>query len=192
MKHTYQNHFGMFDYQDLYSDMVERACSAATFVEIGSFHGKSAAYMGCEIINSGKGIQLYCIDPWEFDFLDLRESHPLSKFMLGRLTGSHAFETFKNSIEPYKTNVNFLRMKSEIASNQFENESIDFVFIDGDHSYTGCHLDIKCWLKKVKIGGYIAGHDFLDNTMPGVTRAVNELLPEARLISKRCWIYQRK
>ena len=132
MKHTYQNHFGMFDYQDLYSDMIERACSVATFVEIGSFHGKSAAYMGCEIINSGKDIQLYCIDPWEFDNLDLRESHPLSKFMHGRLTGSHAFETFKNSIEPYKTNVNFLRMKSEIASNQFENESIDFVFIDGD------------------------------------------------------------
>lgn len=181
----------MFDYQDLYKDMIQQATDGSIFVEIGSFHGKSAAFMGCEIINSGKNIQLYCVDPWEFEWLDLRESHPLAKFMDHRLTGEHAFNTFKRSIKPYTANVSYVKAKSVNASKLFKNKSIDFVFIDGDHSYLGCYLDIACWYKKVKNGGYLAGHDFEDETMPGVTQAVEDLLPRARCTSKRCWIYRR-
>jgi len=191
MKHTYKKYFGMFDYADLYKEVIDRTDTSATFVEIGSFHGKSAAYMGCEIINSGKNIHLYCVDPWDFKSLDLRESHPLAKFMINKLTGQHAFDTFKKAIEPYKSNVSYMKMKSVEASKHFNNSSIDFVFIDGDHSYLGCYMDIACWYKKVKPGGLIAGHDYLDSTMPGVTRAVRDLLPHAVTTSKKCWMYRR-
>ncbi|MAF36191.1 hypothetical protein CL622_03680 [archaeon] len=191
MKHTYRNIFGMFDYQDLYSNMVKKSPSSATFVEIGSFHGKSAAYMGCEIINSKKNIQLYCVDPWEFEDLDLREDALLANFMRGRLSGDHAFKTFKKSILPYESNIKYLKMKSSQASHKFDDRSLDFVFIDGEHSYLGCYIDIVCWFKKIKPGGTIAGHDYLDDDMPGVTQAVTELLPNAVPASRRCWIYQR-
>jgi len=50
----------------------------------------------------------------------------------------------------------------------------DFIFIDGDHSYDSCKEDINMWLPKIKQGGIIAGHDYLEACFMGVVNAVNE------------------
>eukprot|EP00927_Polykrikos_kofoidii_P014337 TRINITY_DN1627_c0_g1_i1.p1 TRINITY_DN1627_c0_g1~~TRINITY_DN1627_c0_g1_i1.p1 ORF type:complete len:553 (-),score=77.70 TRINITY_DN1627_c0_g1_i1:152-1705(-) len=39
-------------------------------------------------------------------------------------------------------------------------ETFDFVFIDGPHTYGNVRNDIKLWLSRVRRGGIIAGHDF--------------------------------
>lgn len=49
--------------------------------------------------------------------------------------------------------------------------NLDFVYIDGDHSFIGCLEDIKTYWKKVKSGGYIGGHDFYGD-FRGVINAV--------------------
>lgn len=54
------------------------------------------------------------------------------------------------------------------AAEQFEDESIDFVFIDADHSEEGVKLDIDKWQNKVKSGGYIIGHDINWSTVKRV------------------------
>ena len=51
--------------------------------------------------------------------------------------------------------------------------TLDFVFIDADHSYEGVCRDIQAWLPKVKSGGWIGGHDYGDPAFPGVERAVD-------------------
>lgn len=51
--------------------------------------------------------------------------------------------------------------------------AIDFVFIDGDHSYEGCSKDIVAWAPFVKRGGVMAFHDF-GSRAHGVTRAIFE------------------
>jgi hypothetical protein len=51
-------------------------------------------------------------------------------------------------------------MKSVEASKLYENESLDFVFIDGAHDYQSVKEDIEHWFPKVKRGGYIAGDDY--------------------------------
>lgn len=53
----------------------------------------------------------------------------------------------------------FIRNYTVEASKQFEDESIDFVFIDADHSEEGVRNDIIAWTPKVKKGGFIFGHD---------------------------------
>jgi len=60
------------------------------------------------------------------------------------------------------------------AANLFKDNSIDFVFIDADHSYESVTKDINSWLPKIKKGGIISGHDYF--TSPGVKSAVDELL----------------
>jgi hypothetical protein len=45
------------------------------------------------------------------------------------------------------------------AAKTVEDESLDFVFIDADHSFRGVDTDITHWYSKVKPGGYIIGHD---------------------------------
>jgi hypothetical protein len=62
MKHFYENINGWFSYDYLYTDAVNRAQDGALFVEIGSFKGRSSAFMAVEIINSGKKIKFDCID----------------------------------------------------------------------------------------------------------------------------------
>ena len=42
----------------------------------------------------------------------------------------------------------------------FEDERLDFVFIDANHSYEACLEDIRLWFPKVKPNGVIAGHDY--------------------------------
>jgi predicted O-methyltransferase YrrM len=72
-------------------------------------------------------------------------------------------------------------MTSLEASKLFENGSLDFVFIDGDHSYQGCSTDIDCWFPKLKSGGLLSGHDYRDDKDYGVKRAVHEFLGDREL-----------
>ena len=54
--------------------------------------------------------------------------------------------------------------------------SLDFVFIDGDHTYEGARLDIDVWRHVIKPGGLLSGHDYSYETKSGkgVSRAVDE------------------
>lgn len=70
------------------------------------------------------------------------------------------------------------RMTSEEASKEIEDESIDIVFIDADHSYEGVKNDIIYWAPKVKSGGIISGHDYDLPRFPGVKKAVLEFFEE--------------
>lgn len=65
---------------------------------------------------------------------------------------------------------------SVIAAQEFDEGSLDFVFIDADHSYEGVHGDIEAWRSKIGPGGVLGGHDYDLPTHPkfGVKRAVHE------------------
>lgn len=75
-----------------------------------------------------------------------------------------------------------VRQTSRDAAGHVTDESLDFVFIDADHSYHGAKDDIARWAAKVKVGGLIAGHDYENVGFPkfGVTQAVNEWANEMR------------
>jgi predicted O-methyltransferase YrrM len=83
-----------------------------------------------------------------------------------------------------------IRGVSKEVSQQFEDESLDVVFIDATHTYPAVKQDIQLWLPKVKKGGILAGHDF-EPAHPGVVKAVDELLPD-REVMNYCWIYHKK
>jgi methyltransferase family protein len=53
-----------------------------------------------------------------------------------------------------------LKLRSVEASKMVEDHSIDFAFIDADHSYEGAREDISAWVSKVRHGGYLCGHDY--------------------------------
>jgi len=64
-------------------------------------------------------------------------------------------------------------MFSMEAINEFEDESLDFVYIDGNHRFDFVIRDIIEWNRKVKIGGIIAGHDYKSRKCIGVNQAVD-------------------
>jgi hypothetical protein len=62
-----------------------------------------------------------------------------------------------------ETNRVMIRRGDSVAvSKTVDDESLDFVYIDADHTYQGCLLDIIAWESKVRVGGLICGHDFAD------------------------------
>jgi hypothetical protein len=71
---------------------------------------------------------------------------------------------------------------SDKAASRFEDNSVDFVFIDADHEYESVKKDISAWYPKVRSGGVIAGHDFHDGGL-GVQRAVREFFISFQLFN---------
>lgn len=59
---------------------------------------------------------------------------------------------------------------------------IDFLFIDGDHSYQAVQADIQVWLPKVKVGGLVGFHDYREDFFPGVVQAVDEYMGDYELV----------
>lgn len=71
-----------------------------------------------------------------------------------------------------------LPLPSHEAAMAVPDGSLDFVFIDADHSYQGCKRDLEAWCPKVKPGGLLSGHDYANTAFEdfGVTRAVDEFV----------------
>lgn len=183
VNHIYQEpQFGenWFSYPNLYKSMVERFPSGSKFVEIGSWKGKSSAFLAVEIANSNKDIEFTCIDTWEGSV-----EHEGMKDL------QYLYNIFTDNMKPLEKYYRPLRMPSLEAANQFEDYSLDFVFIDASHEYEDVKKDIAAWIKKVKPGGVIAGHDYYIKDydyFPGVKQAVNESLTNFEA-SEDCWIY---
>jgi len=96
--------------------------------------------------------KLYLIDPYEYDKICYKA---------------------KNLLHPFNKKIEFIRQKSYNAINSIP-DNLDFVYIDGDHSYYGVRNDFSHYYPKVKNGGIIGGHDFNIRTM-GVVYFVLEL-----------------
>lgn len=75
----------------------------------------------------------------------------------------------------YPGRVRVLRMDSLQAAAQFADHSLEFVYLDGDHSLEGCMRDILAWAPKIKPGGLLAGHDYYDRPPFRVRSAVNQV-----------------
>jgi hypothetical protein len=184
--HIYQEEqFGenWFSYPNLYKKVVNEFPAGSKFVEVGSWKGKSSAFMAVEIANSKKDIEFTCIDTWEgsVEHQGQKDLHQL-------------YDVFIENMKPVEDYYKPVRLPSLEAVSQFEDRSLDFVFIDASHEYEDVKQDIYAWLPKVKYGGILAGHDYYiqgENYFPGVKQAVNESLTGFEA-SENCWIYYVK
>lgn len=159
MRHYHQTkRFGRenwFSFAPLYTEMVRRF-PRGTFVELGSWKGRSTAFLGVEILNAGAAIRAYAVDMWSDDI-----TGGAKKTMTEQgLTGDTLYDMFIENIAPVSDVITPLRMTTLEAAAQFDNDSVDFVFVDADHSYAAVKEDIHTWLPKMKDGGILAGHDY--------------------------------
>lgn len=166
MKHFYKEIPGWAAFSQLYIDVVKLAKNNQHFVEIGSWAGRSAALMAVEIYNSGKDIKFDCIDPWIDGGVDLRDTE--HRKLLGDVP---LLEQFKNNMRDVIHLVNPIQGYSVEVSKQYADKSLNFIMIDGDHTYEAVRDDIVAWLPKMKEGSIISGDDY---GWPGVKQAVDE------------------
>jgi predicted O-methyltransferase YrrM len=122
-------------------------------VEIGSYHGRSAAYMAAAM---KPGTSLFCVDHWQ---------HRIDR---------QVFKDNLNALDLYKL-VDPIQENSIIAAQQFM-DPIDLLFIDGNHAYSYVKADFEAWYPKVRIGGVIAFHDYNNPICPDVERYIDEAI----------------
>jgi hypothetical protein len=113
--------------------------------EIGVFMGQYT-----EILAKA-GLKVYGVDPWK---IDADYGHPTG---VDKINRRHKFAMEKLLAYP---NVTLIEETSMEAVKQFEDNSLDFVYIDGNHKFKYIAEDLFEWTKKVKPGGIISGHDY--------------------------------
>lgn len=112
-----------------------------TGAEIGVYRGEFT-----EVLCKG-GLNVYAIDPWIM-YSDYFERVPVDSY-------PEACER----LAPYK-NCKIIKETSMDALKLFRDRSLDWVYIDGNHSFAYVAQDLYFWSKKVKKGGVISGHDY--------------------------------
>ncbi len=145
----------------------------SVIVEVGSYLGASSVFLA--IGAKGTGGVVYCVDTWANDAMS---------------EGSRdTYQEFLSNTKRVADYIRPLRGRSLEMAAQF-GESIDLLFVDGDHSYEAASDDLRAWLPKLKDGGVVVCHDY--GWKEGVKRAVEELispvqLSPGRLVSGTYW-----
>jgi hypothetical protein len=146
--------------------------------EIGVWRGA----LSSRVLEAHPSVEVVLVDPWKAGkpgnpwYESGSKMARRSQLELDR----HRLEAI-SACSPWKARVTELRMTSREAAVLVDSKSLDLVFIDADHSFTGVSLDIDLWLPKVKPGGYIGGHDYAAPRFPGVREAVHGKFRQDRI-----------
>jgi len=97
------------------------------------------------------GLEIYGVDPWMGQGYEGHEHRQERQDVLY----AHA----QRVVTPYP-NCKLIRKTSADASKDFEDESLDFIYIDGNHGLKYVIEDLWNWSPKIRKGGIIAGHDW--------------------------------
>lgn len=151
-----------------------------TGVEVGTQKAEYAVYL-----LENTDLYLYLVDVWQH-----LENYDDIANVLDEIQESYLQEALHN-LTAYATRYSIIRKFSVEASGQFSDESLDFVYIDANHSYASTTADLEAWYPKIRVGGLISGHDYLDSGSNfGVKSAVTDFLinKEHKLnITKEPW-----
>ncbi|MGP0102056.1 MAG: class I SAM-dependent methyltransferase [Solirubrobacteraceae bacterium] len=156
--------------------LLELLPKEAVCAEIGTWRGDFAA----TILSGSRPRQLHLVDPWEYRTDEAYEragygGHSRDGQQMMDATYERVVARFRSEIEGGQVLIQ--RARSVDAAASFPDESLDWVYIDGDHSYEGVKHDLDAYFRTVKSGGFIAGDDYGQVGSwfeDGVTRAVDE------------------
>ena len=172
---------GSFTYSDLYDDVISKVKNNSTFVEIGSWLGKSTNYLVNKVKESNKNIEIYSVDSFKGSVSDITEQSIVEAF-----NGDVYYEFMENGIISDNSDyLNIIKDNSLSASKQFQNNTIDFLMIDSDKSYDSVYDNLSHWYHKVKPNGIISGYGYTLND--NVKRAVNNFFYNQVNQTSRCF-----
>lgn len=118
----------------------------------GAEIGVEQGHYSEEILCGNSGARLYCIDPWQTytRYFDHVSQSKLDRFY------AEAVERLK----PYAERCTIIKAHSVDAARNFKDGELDFAYIDGNHEYQYVVNDICEWMRVVRPGGMLAGHDY--------------------------------
>jgi hypothetical protein len=128
-------------------------------VELGTARGLSSIILASHVN------KVVTIDSYKFLDLGIEEQK------LTKRESNRIYKIVKNYLRLGR-NIESIKSDSVEASKDFEDESIDLLYIDANHTYKGVKSDFYSWFSKVKIGGFILFHDY-SSTYKGIKRFID-------------------
>lgn len=142
-------------------------------VEVGVAFGANMK----NILDNTNIKKLFGVDPYQEETWDL-QGYINVKSEYGSFDS--LYEHVEELLIPYGERSKLIRMTSEQASKKFKDNSLDFVFIDGDHN--DIETDVLCWEPKVKDGGFLIGHDWKHPCYGNITQFLTDYYHEDVLV----------
>jgi hypothetical protein len=120
---------------------------------------------------------LYLVDPYA---LDSDDTEGLEHWGHNAPPLAQLETEARERLAKYGGQVTFMKLTSMDASTSPQiPPQVDFVYIDGNHSYRAVAEDIRAWWPKIRPGGVLGGHDFYNGyarAHDGVVKAVTEFV----------------
>ena len=157
---------GWFGWRDLQEEAVATFPEGSTFVEVGSYLGRSLCSLAEVVSESNREFTVVGVDYCRGSGREgtaAKDSHAAAVADGG---GTFAGQLHRNVIE-----CGFA----------------DRVHLDARHEYDSVLADIDGWLPKVAPGGWLSGDDYDEQWWPGVVAAVRDRVPDAQECSTRQW-----
>jgi len=149
----------MFDFASFYDRIADELPDGCRICEVGVADGDSALYLAKRLYGEGKSFKLYMVDSMDYG------KYEQMKTIYQNIIKSGLAEYIE--VVPYD---------SIEASKKFNDNDLNFVFIDTSHEYEETKKSIAAWYPKVKDEFVLAGHDYFGHI--GVAEAVDEMLPK--------------
>ncbi len=152
-------------------------------LEVGVCRGENIVYFleNCSNIKT-----IHCIDP----YLEYNDWN-------GVITQQQMDEFYEITMKNFKNHFDRIVLHKDTAKNcvsLFEDQSLDYIFIDGDHSYTGVLTDMRNYYSKVKNGGIFSGHDINLNEVRHAIiqfREENAINNQISVVENNAWYWRK-
>lgn len=155
---------------------------------VGCELGVSQAFTLRYFLDSTKNIKkIYAVDAWKA-YMDWHVFHPQEEVDGWK---RDAFSLMADHMD----RIQILEMDTAQASKMIPDNSLDYIFIDGDHSFAAASRDMRNYWRKVKSGGIFAGHDW---QLPAVSSAVKlfrkeyKITTEIQFTESNVWFWRKE
>jgi hypothetical protein len=159
------------------NEILSRIKPNSRGAEIGVFAGD----LSRELLKAGH--ELIMVDSWEGDGRAYQGDSGDWHATLTEGAQDDFMERTKKRVKFANGRARIIRKRSVEALADVPDASLDFVFIDADHSKIGCENDLNGWVLKLKPGGLLSGHDYRNPDFIGfgVTEAVDAFVVKHHL-----------
>jgi hypothetical protein len=139
---------------------------------MGAEIGVSKGFNALNILQNLNVKKLFLIDPYE-SYISTNNR------LFSKVEVNKHLDHAKRIIAKYKDVVRFILLRSSEAVTRIPDD-LDFIYIDGCHRYVAVKEDIEKYWQKVRKGGVVGGHDFINSNL-GVIKAVMEFVTNQNL-----------
>ena len=176
-RQTYSRTINLLPTRDELPFLLNARGLTGSGAEIGVAYGEFSEH----ILKYWRGSKLISIDPW----IEMAPEEYVDTCNQDQDSMERCYEIARDRLSQFGDRSEIRRMTGHQAANDIPPHSLDFVYIDAQHSYEAVRSDIADWYPLIRPGGIIGGHDYNDGEFAqgthGVRSAVDGFFREHRL-----------